>query len=84
MASMTRSAGIANSNDNDAFSPARRATDRTTSVAIAVRQRFRSLLPMSLKPFRECSLARAYLITAVVVVAITIVFPECLALVRNF
>ncbi len=81
---MTRSAGIANSNDNDAFSPARRATDRTTSVAIAVRQRFRSLLPMSLKPFRECSLGQAYLITAAVVVAITIVFPECLALVRNF
>lgn len=81
---MTRSAGIATSNDNDVFSPARRATDRTASITTAVQQRFRSLLPMSLKPFRECSLGQAYLITAVVVVAITIVVPECLALVRNF
>lgn len=39
---------------------------------------------MSLGFFRQCSTTQAYLVTAAVVVIITIVVPECLALVRNF
>lgn len=67
--------------------PARRAVETPAPATPGLRERWhatRPRLPMSLQYFRDCSTMKAYLITAGVVVVITVVAPLFLMLVRNF
>lgn len=67
--------------------PARRAIATLPSHEAGLIQRWharRPRLPLTLQYFRECSTVKAYLITAVVVLVITVVAPLFLMLVRNF
>lgn len=84
VASMARSSGITIKDNDEDPSRARRAIAPAAATTPRRRGRFPSILPMSLGFFRQCSTTQAYLVTAAVVVIITIVVPECLALVRNF
>lgn len=82
---MARSSGITiDDNDGDSSRARRAIIPATPPRNLDRRGRFPCVLPMSLQFFRQCTTAQAYLITAAVVVVITIVVPEFLTLVRNF
>lgn len=67
--------------------PARRAVATPPSPKPGLVQRWHAVrprLPLTLQYFRECGTVKAYLITAAVVIVITVVAPLFLMLVRNF
>ena len=67
--------------------PARRAVETPAPATPGLLERWhakRPRLPLTLQYFRDCSTMKAYLITAAVVIIITVVAPLFLTLVRNF
>lgn len=67
--------------------PARRAVETPAPAPPSLLERWHAKRPriqLTLQYFRDCSTVKAYLITAAVVIIITVVAPLFLTLVRNF